>query len=191
MIYFFPISFLIGIVLLITILAILKLRGKQIVYLILFSLTWIYLLFVIGLTLFPIPLPVDGNGVSNQERIVFVIHQINLIPFRYLSWFSLKSLLFEMGMNVVLTVPFGFLINIFSKINWRNILWISIASGLVIETSQLIMSLFFGAYRTVDISDVILNASGTLLGFLFYKISKIIIRKVDYSDHFKWISKGK
>lgn len=182
MIDFYPIPFFTGSIVLIAGISIMKLRGKSTVYLLPFSLMGIYLLIVIGLTLFPIPIPFDGN-INFKDQIASVIYRINLVPFRYLSWFTVRPLLFEILMNILLTIPFGFLMNFLSKINWVNFLWISIASGLAIETSQLIMSLFVGPYRTVDISDVILNTLGTLLGLLLFKLSRIFFRKMSYSDN--------
>ena len=182
MIDFFPIPFITGSIILIAAIGIMKYRGKTSAFLIPFSLMGAYLLIVIGLTLFPIPIPVDGNTVSFKEQFAFVISRINLVPFRYMSWFTPGPLRFEILMNILLTVPFGFLINYFSKINWGAVLWISIASGYAIETAQLIMSIFFGAYRTVDISDVILNTLGTLLGMMLYKLSRIIFRNMNTLD---------
>lgn len=177
MIEFYPIPFITGLIILIAAIRILKFRGKTAAYLIPFSLMGGYLLIVIGLTLFPIPIPVENN-ITFKDQIASVIFQINLVPFRYLTWFTAGPLRFEILMNILLTVPFGFLINYFSKINWGAILWISIASGYAIETSQLIMSFFFGAYRTVDISDVILNTLGTLFGFLLFKLSRLFFLKM-------------
>ena len=178
MIDFYPTPFVTGSIILIAAIGILKYRGKTSAYLIPFSLMSAYLLIVIGLTLFPIPIPVDGNAVSFKEQFAFVISRINLVPFRYLTWFTAGPLRFEILMNILLTIPFGFLINYFSKINWVNFIWISIAGGFAIETAQLIMSIFFGTYRTVDISDVILNTLGTLLGLILFKLSRMIFRNM-------------
>ena len=171
MVHFFPYPFFAGLIILITILVKYNIKRMPTSYLVIFSLMWIYLLFVVGLTIFPIPYNGDFQTLKESDQIGLVFSRINLIPFQYLSWYNLRSMFFEIVLNILLTVPFGFLINYFSKFNSKSILWISIASGLVIETSQLIMSLFIGPYRTVDISDVILNAMGCFIGFLLYKIS--------------------
>jgi glycopeptide antibiotics resistance protein len=50
-------------------------------------------------------------------------------------------------------------------------IWVARAVGFMIETTQLIVSLrIAGAYRAVDITDVILNATGVLLGYGFFRV---------------------
>ena len=168
MIRFFPYPFIIGLFVLIFYLVVSKKKGKSLSRLIFYSVTWVYLLLVIGLTIFPIPYNWDFSDLRLPDQITLVVSRINWVPFYNWSWHSGKSRFLEIVNNILLTIPFGFLINFFANLKWKSILLISIASGLVIEISQFILSLIFGPYRTVDLNDVILNAIGSLIGcFIF------------------------
>jgi glycopeptide antibiotics resistance protein len=177
MVHFFPYPFLIGLITAFFILIILGVRGKPTYRLIINFVSWAYFLVVIGLTIFPIPYFADLSGLKASDQISLVFSRINWVPFYNWGGYSGRSQLFEIVNNILLTIPFGFLINFFVKLNWKNILWVSIASGLAIETSQFIMSLFFGPYRTVDINDVILNTMGSLIGYLLFITTSWIFHK--------------
>jgi glycopeptide antibiotics resistance protein len=177
MVHFFPYPFLIGLIAAFFILIILGVRGKPTYRLIINFVSWAYFLVVIGLTIFPIPYFGDLSGLKASDQISLVFSRINWVPFYNWSWHSGKSQLFEIVDNILLTIPYGFLINFYANLNWKRILLISLASGLAIETSQFIMSLFFGPYRTVDINDVILNAIGSLIGSLIFITGVWIVHK--------------
>jgi glycopeptide antibiotics resistance protein len=168
MVHFFPYPFITGLVVLVLILVVFRMYCKPISRPIIFSLMWVYLLLVIGLTLFPIPYNWDYSTLKLSDQIAMVFSRINWIPFHNWSWTNGKSQLFEIVNNILLTIPFGFLMNFYANLNWKSLLLISVTSGLAIEISQFILSLFFGPYRTVDINDVILNAIGFLIGCLIF-----------------------
>jgi glycopeptide antibiotics resistance protein len=168
MVHFFPYPFLISLVAGFAILIIFGVMGIPISRLVLYFVSWGYFLVVIGFTIFPIPIFTDLSGLQVSDQIALVFSRINWVPFYNWGGYIGRSQLFEIVNNILLTIPFGILINFFVKLNWKNILWVSIASGLAIETSQFIMSLFFGPYRTVDINDVILNTMGSLIGSLIF-----------------------
>jgi glycopeptide antibiotics resistance protein len=178
MVHFFPYPFIIGLFVLIFFLIVCKKKGKPLTRLIIYSVTWVYLLFVIGLTIFPIPYNWDFSHLKASDQIVLVISRINWIPFHNWSLNNGKSQLFEIVNNILLTIPFGFLINYYVNLNRKNIILVSIANGLAIETSQFIMSMVFGAYRTVDINDVILNAIGSFIGYWLFTCTKQLINKI-------------
>ena len=177
MIHFFPYLFIIGLVLLIPILVISRVAGKPASRLFIYSLMWVYLLLVGGLTIFPIPYNGDFLTLKPLDQLGLVLSRINWIPFHNLNWYNGKILLIDYINNILLTIPFGILINFFVELNWKTFFWVLIASGLVIETSQFIMSLFFGPYRTVDINDVILNTLGYLIGCLMFITAAWIVHK--------------
>lgn len=71
--------------------------------------------------------------------------------------------------NVLLFIPAGYFFPRlwpFFRPFWRFILWI-FSLLLLIEVLQL-----FSLRGRLDVDDIILNLSGALLGFLFYKITK-------------------
>jgi glycopeptide antibiotics resistance protein len=177
MVHFFPYPFFISLVAVLFIFIIFGVRGKPIYRLLIYFVSWAYLLVVIGLTIFPIPYLWDLSGLKASDQIALVFSRINWVPFYNWGGYIERSQLFEIVNNILLTIPFGILINLLVKLNWKNILWVSIASGLAIETSQFIMSLFFGPYRTVDINDVILNTLGSLIGYLIFITAVRIVHK--------------
>ena len=146
-------------------------------YLICFSIFWAYLLFVLNVTLFPIPLDIALVWFSN-ERLSFVLTHVNLIPFNYIDFFNKYVVLLEIVQNIFLTIPFGFGINLFARVKSKNILWLGAAVGFAIEMAQLTVSLAIGGvYRTVDITDVLLNMVGVWLGYgLFKKVAPTYLR---------------
>ncbi|MFN6374623.1 MAG: VanZ family protein [Chitinophagia bacterium] len=103
----------------------------------------------------------------------------NLIPFQTIGayfdghkGFLIASI--NLLGNVLLLVPLGFLFPfVLSIFNWPVILFLSIFSGLAIEILQLILKV--GIF---DIDDVILNALGVILGFIFFNLYQIAIKKI-------------
>ena len=175
-------EWLIGVAILIVLLPILLRRNHSASYLFFFSAFWVYLLIVVDVTIFPVPLP-DSEMFLTKQQITFVLSHINFVPFKYLSdrYVNPHIVFREIFQNVLLTIPFGFGISFIAQFKARDYLWLAIAVGLAIEIAQLVISLGVGVYRTVDITDVLLNATGVLLGYLFFRafawlVSKITLR---------------
>lgn len=85
--------------------------------------------------------------------------RINLIPF------SNKNNATGYMLNIVMFVPFGFLIPLIWK-RTGNVPYIILAGfmfSLLIEVSQLF------SYRGTDVDDLILNTFGAVLGFILYR----------------------
>ncbi|MDO9302332.1 MAG: VanZ family protein, partial [Anaerolineales bacterium] len=73
--------------------------------------------------------------------------------------------------NILLTIPFGFGISFIARINPKKIAWLALSVGLSFEIVQLVTVLIVRvSFRAVDINDVILNATGVLFGYGFFKI---------------------
>jgi glycopeptide antibiotics resistance protein len=174
MLEFFPFPFLTSLAIVIVLLAILWRRKYSRYYLFFFSLFWLYLLLVVGATLFPIPLPQSAREALSRQSAVYILSRVNLIPF---SWNQFNRLnpayIFrrEIIANILLTVPFGFGISFIARIRARHIAWLAPALGLGIETSQLVLCLVLGVYyRGVDINDVLMNTLGVLCGYALFWI---------------------
>ncbi len=159
-------TWLIGILILVFLFPILWSRKHSLSYLFFFSVFWVYLLIVVDVTIFPIPLPDAGMFLSKQQ-ITFVLSHVNFEPFKYLSDLNVSPhiIFLEIFQNVLLTIPFGFGVSFIAQFKARDFLWQAIAVGLAIEIAQLVISLGVGVYRTVDVTDVLLNATGVLLGY--------------------------
>ncbi len=170
---FFPIPFLCGLGVLCILLVILRRRKQSSSFLFFFSVFWVYLLVVVGMILFPIPLldPADVYSWRSPARLIF--EKINLIPFDYSRYVYVPHMyifLRDVVANILLTMPFGFGISFFIRVRAKWVPALAILTGVGIETSQLIANLILGlSYRSVDINDSIMNAIGVVLGYVIYR----------------------
>ncbi|SHH34089.1 VanZ like family protein [Caloranaerobacter azorensis DSM 13643] len=124
---------------------------KENVFLLFFSIFYFYLLISIKYTLFPIPITM-AKVVRNETAF---LSGVNLIPFNYKSVNYLLSK--QVIYNILLSVPFGFGIPYITKLNRKKLVILAISFGTIIESLQLIISLFL--------------KSDTILSYI-YKISK-------------------
>ena len=172
-------AWLIGFLILVLLLPILWRQKRSPSYLFFFSAFWVYLLTLVSVTIFPIPLP-DAGMFLTKQQITFVLSHINFVPFKYLSdpYVNPHIVFLEIFQNVLLTIPFGFGVSFIAQFKARDFLWLAIAVGLAIEIAQLVISLGVGAYRTVDITDVLLNATGVLLGYVFFRAFAWLVSKM-------------
>jgi glycopeptide antibiotics resistance protein len=128
----------------------------------------VYLGWLIGATLFPLPL----HHLAGGGGLGAALNHPNLVPFA-----SIRATLAEqavwprvrlLGGNVLVFVPFGLLLPaIWPRLDgfWRMVL-AGVAVGVSIELTQLAVSLAVGSwYRMSDVDDVILNTAGVLLGY--------------------------
>ena len=168
MLAFLPFPLLGGLGILIIILILLW-RKRSPAYLLCFSVFWLYLLLGVSLTIFPMPLP---ETIVNRSPVNYILLRVNLVPFNFGGLFdNPPSVIFkEIFGNILLTVPFGFGIPFLAPFKPKNLPWLAIGAGLVVETAQLGISLLIGGlYRSVDINDVLLNAAGVLLGYALFR----------------------
>ena len=157
-------DFLIGLGLLCAILPFLWWRRRSPSYLLFFSIFWIYLLVVVQTVIFPIMINMDYSNPG-------VMPKINLIPFYFNYCSTLKFCVIGILGNIILTIPYGFGINFLVKVKPGNFLWLGFAVGFGFEFSQLLISLIFrSGFRSIDINDVILNATGVLTGYALFKV---------------------
>lgn len=93
------------------------------------------------------------------------LRSINLIPFSELFTLNGKFDLSEMILNVVIFVPLGIYAGILFKRwdIWKN-LFLFFLTSLICEVSQFILAI--GAF---DITDIINNTLGGLIGLMIYK----------------------
>src|SRR5574340_535671 len=159
----------VGVIGLVVLLGWLRLRKHGWLYCYLSALFYFYLLVLIRLTLFPIPIL---EGAESQQTAAHILSRINLIPFNFGNLFELHPnvVRHQLGGNILLTIPFGLVFPALVKVRARAIPWLAILVGLAIETTQLLVSLAIGAaYRSVDINDILLNAVGVMVGYLIFR----------------------
>lgn len=168
MLEFFPFP-LLGSLGILIILLILLWRKRIPAYLFCFAVFWLYLLFVVNVTIFPMPLP---EAMAPRSQVTYILSHVNLVPFYFGDLFNAHPnvIFFEIFGNILLTAPFGFGIPFLAPFKPKNFPWLAVGVGLAIETAQLGFSLLIGGiYRSVDINDVLLNATGALLGYALFR----------------------
>jgi glycopeptide antibiotics resistance protein len=111
-------------------------------------------------------MPQAWTGIATKQQAAFILSHVNLVPFSYLGFFNRYVIFQEVGRNILLTIPFGFGISFIARVRPKDLLWLSLGAGLAIEGTQLAVSLGLGGlYRTVDVTDVLVNAIGVWLGY--------------------------
>ncbi len=146
-----------------------------------FSLFWLYIILVVSLTLFPIPIRSFSERQLSRQSAFFILSRINRIPFDYSQFKNISpAFIFirEVVANILLTMPFGFLINFIVPARVRKIPLLALAVGVSIEFAQLGMCLLVGLnYRGIDINDAIMNMIGVLCGYqVFCLFSRFFLR---------------
>jgi len=138
-------------------------RRRGIFYLFFFSVFWVYLLVLVSVSVFPIPLGMDGGFRSgtiwSQIDTMFKYRGLNLVPLYFGNcWYLPQACAAGIYQNILMTIPFGFGINFISRIKTRDFIWLAFSVGLLSETAQFILDLVLGgAYRSVDANDVLFN----------------------------------
>jgi glycopeptide antibiotics resistance protein len=90
---------------------------------------------------------------------------LNLVPFTEIFRYKIGSTLFTYNVigNILIFVPFGYFVSGYVKASKvSHILFISLITSLTVELVQLHIG------RSFDIDDIILNVSGSIIGFLLY-----------------------
>lgn len=98
----------------------------------------------------------------------------NYTLFKEITRYKVGSKLFYKNIigNMIMFIPYGFLVSYYFKLKKIYVvLLLSFIASLMIEYGQLLIG------RVFDVDDIILNVIGGLLGFLLYKIIKVIVNK--------------
>ncbi|WP_369345647.1 VanZ family protein [Caldalkalibacillus mannanilyticus] len=117
------------------------------------------MMLVINYTQFPIITDLDPlyHSLSNS---------VNLVPNNPFTDINRAIIL-----NVLLTIPFGFLLPFLKSVNFKKIGIYGIVLTLSIESLQLIVYLLLGAHnRFIDINDIFSNFIGVICGYFLFKI---------------------
>lgn len=127
-------------------------------YLFLKSILFIYICFALYFTLMPfiIPIPYINFNTSSVN--------INLIPFNdFLQGHG--SAVRELSLNIVMTIPFGLLIPFIYNKSFLSTIKYTFGFSLIIEVLQIFS---YSGMRSFDITDLISNTLGGILGCLLY-----------------------
>lgn len=148
-----------------------KLKAKKIIII---SLFYFYIVSLLWVTLFPIPIDwldeIWKFWLENNFIHLKSIYEISLN--NNLSFFiKIKQIIW----NIIIFIPLWFFIELIWKIklNLKKAIYIWIFSSLTIEFIQFIISfiLWFN-YKITDIDDVILNTLWFIFWYFLYKLFK-------------------
>jgi glycopeptide antibiotics resistance protein len=146
-------------------LAVLWFRKRSLSYLLFAAVFGIYLIFAADALFFPIR-PAFDEPLNVQA----LLRMINLVPFNYDFDFIPHIVWQQIFYNTLLTVPFGFGVSFVARLKPKHFLWLIPAVGFSTELGQFLIAVVTRFYRAIDISDVILNGLGVLIGYLLFRV---------------------
>ena len=159
-------ALLFGIIILAVVEIALFFRKNKIARSIIIGLLIMYLTLALSVTLFPIPFQemYDSGYTHNFIPFKSIVSSINA---------GIRPFVSSVLGNVVLTMPFGFLMTILVKNkSFKNALIFIISFSVIIEALQFCIGLWIGYwYRNVDVDDLILNTIGGIIGWGIYRIT--------------------
>lgn len=142
-----------------------KAEGKDILFI--NTLMYIYLSFVLYFTLMPVITSLPF--VFNHSYV-----PMNLVPFIDVSY-GRGDFIRQIVLNVIMTIPFGFLLPLIkSKTSLIKIMLYTFLLSLGIEILQPLVSDF----RSSDITDLITNVFGGVLGYILYFLFRPLAAKI-------------
>jgi glycopeptide antibiotics resistance protein len=142
-------------------------KKKSVVYLLFFTIFYIYIVKVLDYTLFQfqslllikhVNPNLMLNGVESGKSL-------NLIPLATLTPQDLRTSL----LNILLLIPFGFGLPFITNFRMKKIVCIGALFSIVIESLQLITGLMAKiTFRIADINDVLFNTVGVAIGYMLF-----------------------
>ena len=168
-------AWIVGTISLLIVLAILWKRGYTTPRLFFVSVFWTYILFLLKIAIFPIPVGRGSSTDTTQQLMQVMLATINDRLFFFGYYVTFKSVVIAVLQNLLLMIPFGFGINFIMAFKLRDMLWLALLMGFGIEALQFVLALLgvsMGMWRPdhiVDINDALLNVVGVLLGYGFFR----------------------
>ena len=142
-------------------------KKKSLVYLIFFTIFYVYLFKVLDYTLFQFQSLIllkyfMPNLILNGRT---ADKSVNLLPLITLIPQDLKTSL----LNILLLVPFGFGLPFITNLRMKKIIVIGALFSIVIEFLQLVTGFMAKiTFRIADINDVIFNTVGVVIGYILF-----------------------
>jgi len=142
-------------------------KEEHIVYLIFFTIFYVYIVKVLDYTLFQFQslllLKYFIPGLTLRGQTVDA--SLNLIPLVTLTPQDLKTSL----LNILLMIPFGFGLPFITNFRMKKTVVIGMLFSIVIEFLQLITGFMAKVtFRIVDVNDVIFNTVGVAVGYILF-----------------------
>lgn len=143
-----------------------KSKGKDILFI--NTLMYVYLIFVLYFTLMPVltSLPFMFNHPYTPMNLTPFIDVLN----------GRGDFVRQVVLNVIMTVPFGFLLPLIKKENAKlpKVIFYTFLLSLSIELLQPLIN----GFRSADITDIITNVTGGIIGYIIYLIFKPLTTKI-------------
>jgi len=138
-----------------------------------------YVVGVMSVTL--LPLNFERGFIEAMRQGNPLSSGVNLVPFAGLSLTAEGGR--QLVANVILGMPFGVGLRFLLVTPGARALFAGIGFGLGIEGLQLVEDLVYGfPYRTVDITDAILNFAGVAVGLLLFRLASIFYRRLGIDE---------
>lgn len=144
-----------------------KYKGRELFYI---SLLYFYITLILNLTIIPDCFVLKPTW---KDLLLPIPPRDSLKPYYDFS-LSREGSLIDIILNVLMMIPFGYLLGKVSKTNVFKVVLTTLFFSMFIEITQLLMSQFFINHRFFDITDIINNAIGGFIGYLFYKIGELL-----------------
>jgi glycopeptide antibiotics resistance protein len=138
----------------------------------------VYVFFVIGVTIFPLPL---GSSHLQDLKAAGIESKYNFIPFlsiidvvqTNIRLSRMEILVTQIGGNLLLMLPLGVYVPLIweKKNKLKLIAFIGFVTSFFIEYLQFQIGMIIHLrYRSVDIDDILLNTLGAITGFFILKM---------------------
>jgi len=135
------------------------------------TLMYIYLVMVLFVTLMPFTISFEGTNNSFMETA-------NFIPFRDLR-LHYEGASREILLNILMMIPFGFLYPIIKNKGVIETVSVTLLFSLIIECFQLLRVWWDSVeIRIFDVTDLITNTIGGLIGYLIFAVLDELFKKV-------------
>lgn len=143
-----------------------KLKKKETLTICKFTVLYIYIAMVLYVTIMPFEISI----ISHTDSLLEYVHTIPFADFRSNRTGAMRECL----LNIVMTMPFGFLLGWMKKNS--NVIAVGL-STLLFSACIEIMQLYYclqGALhsRSCDVTDLITNTLGGFVGYLIYRLIK-------------------
>ena len=150
-----------------------KNQGKK--SLVVNTLMYVYIGLLLRVTLMPIL-------ASLPQIFSHPYGPINLIPFDGVLE-NRAQIIIQVGLNIVLTIPFGFLFPLNSKTGKKNLFLKTILATFFLSLGIELLQPLLNRFRVGDITDIITNTCGGIVGYTLYiVISPVISKAMKYIE---------
>jgi glycopeptide antibiotics resistance protein len=143
-------------------------KSKSFVYLIFFTIFYVYLFKVLDYTLFQFQSLLILNYLKPGVLMLqggTMEESLNLIPLITLTPDDVKTSL----LNILLMIPFGFGLPFITNLRIKKIIFSGALFSIAIELLQFISGFIAGiTFRVTDINDVLFNTIGVAIGYLLF-----------------------